>query len=395
MTRKISIGVQIYPSFIENETRILKMSMSLINSKLYQQVYILGFHKQGLPRREELAPNVCILRLCKKPLKHKVTFIKFASFLKFYLCVFGVFFWLCRFNVVVHARTLSVAPIAVVGKLLFRYKLLYDVHELESESSALKGLRQKIFSKAEKILLKYFDGAIFVNISIKEYYYKKYGFSGVSIENYPHLLTERADNFLFSNLHLPQNSEKLTLVYSGVFESGRGIEELLKIFDAVEETYNFIFIGDGSLKSIFEEHPNFQNGIYTVPFLEQRLYQTLIREANVMISLITSDSLSYQLALPNKFLDGLNAGLVLLASNIPEQSRLINKYDNGVIIDDHDHTNLIDALNFISEDYIRLRANAQRCNDNFVWEANETVLIEYLTSVLNNRNKSKLQKTAY
>ena len=110
-------------------------------------------------------------------------------------------------------------------KIFFNVKLIYDAHELETETHGLKGLKKNLAKVFEKIFIKYANLVITVSPKIQNWYSLKYQISNViSVLNCPKYKLPRENNELRKQLGI--SPEKKICLYQGGF-SGRGIEEII------------------------------------------------------------------------------------------------------------------------------------------------------------------------
>ena len=80
---------------------------------------------------------------------------------------------------VINCHSINLLPLSVILKLKNKSKLIYDIHELETETAAMTNIR-KFFSKVlENIFIRFVDFTIVVSEPIKDWYVNKY-----SLQNY-------------------------------------------------------------------------------------------------------------------------------------------------------------------------------------------------------------------
>src|SRR5690606_29052144 len=86
-----------------------------------------------------------------------------------------VFFFYRKKNIkVVNVHSLGLLPLGYVLKKLYKAKLVYDAHELETETNGSKGFRQKLSKWLEKKLIHKADMTLVVSESIADWYANEY-----------------------------------------------------------------------------------------------------------------------------------------------------------------------------------------------------------------------------
>ena len=173
-------AVHIYLSHFENESRILKETKSLIVHQVVDQIVVIAQGKDGLPDFEEFDTNRFVKRIRpqfmrnKKPIRgfYRISqYIKMLDFL--YRLVMGIRKERPEY---VNLHQVMLLPLIPVIKILVPgAKLIYDAHELETETNGLKGRRKKMFKIWERVFIKSFRLVIVVGPSIEQWYRDKYG----------------------------------------------------------------------------------------------------------------------------------------------------------------------------------------------------------------------------
>ena len=232
---------------------------------------------------------------------------------------------------IVHCHDNTVLPVGIILKFLTGAKVIYDAHELESDKNGLKKILAKMTLFTEKILWKYIDALITVSPSIDRWYMHNIGekYSEI-ILNSPILeqnISSRNHSYLREYFSIPQESR--IFLYVGALVHGRGINLLLEVFKNRDLKSSLVFLGNdllsAELKKIADETAN----IYVHDAVPHKQVVSVAKSADVGLCLIQNVSLSDYYCLPNKLFEYCFAEIPVLASNFPDISQVVERYNLG------------------------------------------------------------------
>lgn len=354
---------------------------------LFQSVSIAALHADGLLEREILGPRRELYRLRLRsrslPTLLPLQLLKFAE-----LCARVIGLALRQRPHVVNVHTLGLLPVGVLFKLLFRTRLVYDAHELETEVEGLVGLRQRLARLVERSLIGYCDAVCVVNRSIADWYEKAYGLARVwVVHNMPRRMTAVPQRTGLLRQAIGLNSpDALLFIYQGMLSSGRGIEMLLDVFAGINGDRHLVCMGYGPLEEQVRQaaqgHPN----IHFMPAVAPELVKDYTVDADVGLSLIENTCLSYYLCAPNKLYEYTACGVASIVSDFPEMSRFVDSHDCGWKVEPSVVAlgQLIRSID--AEVLAAKRANAVRAGVQYCWENEEPELLRMYESLgLNTR----------
>ncbi|CAN5520485.1 glycosyltransferase [soil metagenome] len=234
----------------------------------------------------------------------------------------------------------TLLPNFLVSKLK-ALPLVYDSHEYFTGVPELEGrpITKNIWKKIEKFILPSLKNAYTVNYSIAGLYSKEYGTTFHVIRNLPELSTENLPDrqTLRKQLSLPLDKKIIILQGAGI-NIQRGAEEAVASMNHLDNVLLLIIGGGDVIPALKEtvQKQQLQDQVQFVdklPASELRLYT---HAADIGLSLDKDTNLNYRFSLPNKIFDYIHAGIPVLASNLPEVSKIILDYNVGLICPSHD-----------------------------------------------------------
>ena len=232
-------------------------------------------------------------------------------------------------------------------------KLVYDTHEYFTEVPELveNPTKQKIWLKLEKWIFPKLKNVYTVNESIAKIYSEKYK---VPV----HVIRNIAPNFVYldnksrKDLGLPQDKFIIIIQGSGI-NKRRGAEEAVDAMNYIENAL-LLIIGSGDVLDELKLKVEKQQLTEKVLFLPKMPYTEMMQytmNADLGLAIDHTDSLNHKLALPNKLFDYIQAEIPVLATEIVEIEKIIEKYKIGFIL----HEEL--TASFLADKISEIRSN--------------------------------------
>lgn len=234
---------------------------------------------------------------------------------------------------IIHCHDTLVLPLGVLVKLFMGSKLIYDAHELESNRNGLSKNLGKMTLLCEKFLWRFVDKLIVVSPSISKWYEDNIGKKDTEIIMNSPLLNENnfdtsKDKSYFRNKFNISYDSKIFL-YIGILGKGRGIELIIEAFKRNDLRSHIVFLGYGELKDKLENSSKEHRNIHIHDAVPHNEVVTIAKSADVGLCFIQNVSLSDYYCLPNKLFEYAFAEIPVLASNFPDISMVIKKYNLG------------------------------------------------------------------
>ena len=378
----MSLNIHIYPSPFKNESRILKITKSLAENRVFERILIVGVLEEGVCKSEYLDERRQVIRLPRTIGGSREGWVSKAI---------KAFEWNGRLLFAlrgkkadcINCHSLSALPVCVILKFLCGAKLVYDTHELETESAGSHGPRKVLSKLVERSLIRFADVVIVVSGSISDWYRNTYRLSSVpvirNVVSCPQIIPRGNDDYLRRKFRI--SGESTVFLYLGVLAGGRGVEILLDAFSRTKTDSHMIFMGYGNLVDKIKECERRFSNIHFHPAVPPEQIGKHLSGADVGVSLIENVCLSYYYSLPNKLFEYLSYGLPVLASSFPEMEKIIKENDCGwcARVEVEAITILLETLT--REEIERKRNNAVECRCKYDWSFEEKILLDTYTNL--------------
>lgn len=260
--------------------------------------------------------------------------------------------------------------------------LIYDSHELFCDVPELlhTPFKRKIWQRLEEWIVPKLKHCITVNDSIARIFNKKYLVPFHVVRNIPDMPAGFAPKTR-EQLQLPADKRIILLQGAGI-NIDRGAEELVEAMRFVDDAL-LLIIGSGDVWELLKEKISelkLQDRvrlIYRIPKKELLHYT---HNADVGLSIDKNTNLNYYYSLPNKVFDYIHAGLPILASRLPEIEKLVNAFDIGEFIPDHEPAHIAEALRSMlhSPKLPVYRSNATAAARQLTWEHEKISLVQVI-----------------
>ncbi|MFM7661525.1 MAG: glycosyltransferase [Bacteroidota bacterium] len=268
-------------------------------------------------------------------------------------------------------------------------KLVYDTHEYFTEVPELveNPTKQKIWQRLEKWIFPKLKNVYTVNESIAKIYSEKYGVPVHVVRNIAPIF-ECAEKKSRTDLGLPLDKFILIIQGSGI-NRRRGAEEVVGAMNFIENSL-LLIIGSGDVLEELKLKVEVEKLREKVLFLPKMPYAEMMQytmNADLGLAIDHIDILNHKLALPNKFFDYIQAEIPILATEIVEIEKMIDKYKIGYVLKEELTSNsLAQKINQIKDLYSseinELKENLKKTKSFENWD-NESLKLKKIYSNLN------------
>lgn len=359
---------------VTHDSRVLKETGAILERFPDKNLVIAGFHDQGYAEQELIGNRqVHRWRLKTRPLPKDL----FSQAIKFFEWRYRlVSAYMKEPLQVIHCHDLEPLPIAVKLKKLTGAKLIYDAHELETERNGGQGIRKRLSQWQENRLMPFVDHLITVSPSIRDWYAQRYPSIPISlVRNIPqHIEANTTVKPLRATLGVPDDA--LLFLYLGGIGKGRGVEAILEGFASQGVKHHVLFMGSGPLLQQVKNYAKECPRIHFQPPVPPDEVIAYACGADVGLSLIEDTCLSYRFCLPNKLFESLLSGLPVLASNLPDQAKIVTDHEAGWVTEPNAAA-LVDFLQRLEASSARqLRMGLSDRAADLRWENEAKALLE-------------------
>lgn len=386
----LKYSLHIFNSNIINESRLMKITSSLVRHDVVKQCIVFGKWSNGLKENELWDEERSIVRVktllevmrAQGQLNNPTFFrkiIALISIFHFHFSILIKLFSLRNVNYLcVHNPEFLI--IASIYKIFNKTDVIYLPHELEPHKTGLSTIGRFLIGLLERIFIKVASSVVLVCDPIKEWYEDKYHLKRTYVvKNIPNVNLKSGDvvksRILREDFGIPDNH--IVFIYQGGIEKSRGCDQILDVFKEVKHDRHIVMMGYGSLESeVISLSKKYSNIHFrkAVP-MHQITYYTSSADIGLHF-LFEKPTLSYQLSLPNKFSEYMISGIpIVVSSYYTYMTSLINDFGLGWSLPPF-KSDLKNFIETISDLNIKnLQNNVNSYSNNINWELEETGLL--------------------
>lgn len=284
------------------------------------------------------------------------------------------------------AVDLDTAPAHFLASKIRRKPLVIDNHEYFTGVPELQNrdLKKNTWKTIERSIYKRCENFITVNDSLKDIFEKEYSKHFEVIKNYPLI-----NDSVIGVKRFPDKT--ITVVYQGVLNKDRGLEESIVAFKLLPENYRLMIAGDGDIKNelmeIVEKNA-LQNKVVFIGRLSPEKLISFTKEADAGISFEKDTNINYRYSLPNKLFDYMNAGIPVLVSDLPEMRKVVEENQCGSVLKQHTPEKISELILELFSDkdrYLNYCAHSLNASSKLNWESQENNIIEFFNRISVNK----------
>lgn len=348
---------------LENDQRVNKVATSLF--EMGHEVKVLGVKKPTWTHYEKEYETARFSVWFKKSILFYIEYtVRLFLHLLFEKC-----------DVIWANDTDTIMPCVLVGRMRGK-QVVSDSHELFPEVPEVTDRKtvKAVWTKIEDWFLPKADANITVCQSIADYYNNKYKVPFHVVRNIPFYKEyegRREANDLYPQI--PRG--KRIILYQGAVNVGRGIEWIIDAMPLVNEDAIFVIAGEGDLYEELKKKAS--DRIIFLGHIPYQKLRDLTLCADMGVCLLEAKGLSYYYALPNRVFDLISAHVPILATDFPEIRRVVEKYESGELISQHEPEYLAGVINGMLSKEIDHEKFAKAAEE-LCWNREQKVLEEVI-----------------
>jgi glycosyltransferase involved in cell wall biosynthesis len=264
--------------------------------------------------------------------------------------------------------------------------LVYDSHEYFCGVPELENrtFPRTVWRTIEGFIFPKLKYVYTVNDSIADLYKSEYHVDVKVVRNIPSYQPETILKSR-SELGLPENIP--LIIYQGAgINVHRGAEEAVQAMEYVDNAV-LLIVGSGDVIGQLKEmaqKPELKDKIIFIDKLPFNQLKQFTMHASIGLTLDKDNSMNYRYSLPNKLFDYIHAGVPVLASPLIEVKKIIEKYNVGALIDNHNPKHIADKISAMLADKTQLetwKQNALKAAKELNWEEEEKELAKIYNSI--------------
>lgn len=274
----------------------------------------------------------------------------------------------------------TLLPNYLVHKLK-RIPIVYDSHEYFTATPELveRPKVQRVWKWLEKRIVPNLKSCITVNASIANLFEQEYNVQFRIVRNIP----QCREQFRIParvELGLPIDKKIVLLQGSGI-NVQRGAEEAVEAMQYLDNVL-LLIVGGGDVLPVLKKMVSKLSLQKKVKFVSRQTPANLAgytANADIGLTIDKDTNINYRFSLPNKLFDYIYAGVPVLATPLVEIKNIIQQYEIGDFIENHDPQHIALKIKSMLQDESRMafyKQNTKKAAAELNWETERNTLIE-------------------
>jgi glycosyltransferase involved in cell wall biosynthesis len=254
---------------------------------------------------------------------------------------------------------------------LRRKKRIFDAHEYFTEVPEVihRPFIRYAWMVTARIWIPKSHLCFTVNQSLADIFVKKYEVLFTAIHNMP----------IFKEGNVPDKKPEKIILYQGVLNMGRGLEEIISTMPLLPD-YQLWIAGEGDLSKTLRElaHTlNVSRQVHFLGYLKPIELDRITPLCSIGINLLYGTSLNYYYSLANKFFDYVQAGIPQITMDFPVYQKFNTQFQVALLIEDLQKDTLCAAIKALENEqlYHQLKDNCFKASKTWVWQSESQQLL--------------------
>ena len=318
-----------------NDTRVLRAATTGL--ELGGRVTIFALLRSGLPRSENIGGAEVKRFRAITSLSSTNPLLRLVGYV--HVVVLMILQGVRLRPDLVHANDLPALPLGFLIARTTGAKLIYDSHELWADSRhrlLVPGWLFRMMRGAERFFARRADAVMTVSEAIADYMARDLNIAKpVVVRNVPMASDDRRTGGHPLRGSLSISADVPLVLYQGGMSKGRDLFTLLKAMGKIKHpTGVMVFLGNGPLVPPLEtaaQDMGIRKRVFFHPEVPPAELHRWTQEATLGICPMEGNCTSHTLSLPNKLFEYIQAGVPVLASDLPEMKRIVSRYGVGEV----------------------------------------------------------------
>lgn len=324
------LALHLYQSPMDNESRLIRMARSIAAITPEVQVRLVGMQVDARSGLQPLEPGVVVDRVGDPNPKQDTLTSRFQKVGGWFREVHKAY----RDEplAVVAAHAVWALPVAWTLARRAGVPLVYNPHELETRTPTMVGVKRVLAEQIEARFIRRCALVSVVNDEIADWYAGRYRIERpIVVCNFPSERAQGPARQLRADLDLAD--DELLFVHTGHLIPGRNIPLILEQFER-HARHHVLFVGSGELEPKVLEAAARSRFIHHMPPVPPDDVVSVVKGADLALSLIETTAQSYAWSSPNKLFEALSAGTPPVCSDLPEARRRVGKEAPELVLKD-------------------------------------------------------------
>lgn len=229
------------------------------------------------------------------------------------------------------------------------------------------------------------DAVITVSPNIAEWLKQRYSTMppAIVLRNVPVRLRAIEGESLRS---LARLTDERILLYTGRITTGRGLEEAIESLSLLPADVSLVMLGYGDgayLEGLWlrAERLGVEAKMKLVSPVPSSQVPAVAAGADAALVAIQPVCLSYRFSLPNKLFEAIQAGVPVIATDLPDIASIVRGYGLGELYRPGDVSAFVEGVTKLLARRDEYRARAERAAKELCWENEQTRLLDLYASL--------------
>lgn len=153
----------------------------------------------------------------------------------------------------------------------------------------------------------------------------------------------------------PVDASRIRIIHHGAARWDRGLGEIIEAMRTLDERFEmtFMLLGDPAVEAeLARRTADLGDRVRVIPPVETTRITETIREYDLEVMFYPPRTRNLELALPNKLFEAVQARLGLVIGRSPMMQEVVERYDNGIVVEGWGADDLAEALQALTPEHV-------------------------------------------